>query len=382
LNFFFGLLSLMLIAACSSQVPGATPVSLSTPSSVTVAPSEWPTSLRAVIGDRHAPTDDNFEVFVCAVPLDTSDAIYGRLTQRLQLTPDQLATKLNNTVTPYFEALSHGLYHPRFSVGSTLAMTADETHDQCVERAIDASGADVGAVMVVADAEHLSTEPGGWGRAGTACDAVFCPASQTRRALYVGASDFHADWGPTPAVDLTEHEIGHTLGLPHSGDPTSADQHDSALDVMSNSAAPRDTQPERRNGQDTLAINRLALGWLAAADVVVSGGEGGTFTLAPSTGGTRATGARLLVLPVTDDSFLTVEYLTADGFDDFLPASGLAVHKIDQSGSQRQQTTLGSPPPHLQLLSKVGTTWSVNGWTIALRSSGSTVQVEVRPNHG
>ena len=208
----------------------------------------------------------------------------------------------------------------------------------------------------------------------------------------MGASDFDLSWGSVPAVDLTEHEIGHTLGLPHSGDPASSDQHASGIDLMSNSAAPRDVHPDRRNGPDTLAINRLALGWLNASDVVVAASGGGVFDLAASTGGQ---GVRLLVLPLTADSFLTVDYLTADGFNDFLPLSGLAVHKIDQSdaacaaaasaakctGPQRVQATLGSSPPHLELLSKPGESWILEGWAITLRAAGSAAQVEVRPGH-
>ena len=380
-KFFFGVIPVLLMAgACSTAAGPSKTVT-------TLAPRAWPSALRIVLGGRHAPTNDTFEVFTCAVPLTTTDPIYGRLTLRLALTPAQLVIKLNDTVTPYFEALSHGRYHPRFTAGSTLSMKDDETHDHCVERAVDKSAPDASGVMVIATAEHLSTEAGGWGRPGTTCAAEFCPAARTRRALYVGASDFHVDWGPVPAVDLTEHEMGHTLGLPHSGDPSSSNQHDSALDLMSNSASPRDVDRARRNGPDTLAINRVALGWLSARDLVVASRDGGTFTLSPSTG---ARGLRLLVLPLASDSFLTVEYLTADGFNDFLPSPGLAVHKVDQpalacgdcAGSQRVQTTLGGAAPHLQLLSTQGSSWVLNGWKVTVGKLGATVQVEVRPSDG
>jgi hypothetical protein len=349
-----------------------------------------PAGLQLILDHRHAPTDDLIEVFICDVPLPTSDPLYGDLPLRLPLTATTVAAELDDNVRPYFEALSHGLYHPHFRAGSILRITAAETHTDCVERALDSSSADAGAVLVVATAENLETQPGGWGRPGSPCASDFCPAAATRRAVYVGASDFHPDNGSVPLLDLIEHELGHTLDLPHSGD-SGADQHASALDVMSNSAAPRDVQPGRRNAQDTIAVDRVALGWLPASDIRVAPSTGGLFDLAASTG---SAGVRLLVLPVDRYSFLSVEYLPAEGFDDFLPAGGIAVHLIDQSagacgrsstggslctGINRAQTTLGSPSPHLDLLDRSGASWVVGGWTVTVRRIDTTAQVEVHP---
>jgi len=352
-------------------------------------------ALQLVGSGSPAPEVDSFEVFVCAVPTPTADPLYGEMTLRLDLDPAQIASTFESNVRPYFETLSHGRYHPTFSAGSVITLADDELHDRCIDEALDASEPSAAAVIVVADAEHLATEPGGWGRAGAPCAAAKCPAAVTRRMIYVGASDFSPDYGPVPLLDLVEHEIGHSLGLPHSGDP-GAESHASGLDMMSDSAAPRQFQPDRKNAQDTLAINRLALGWLGVDAVQIADpNAGGTFELANSPG---TSGTRLLVLPVSDDVFVSVELLDASGLDDFLPHGGLAVHRIDQSpsacgrtgpaaqpctGQDRTQITLGSTAPHLDLMHQPGDSLSADGWSITVGAGGAlaggTVQVEVHP---
>ena len=222
--------------------------------------------------------------------------------------------------------------------------------------------------------------------------------------MYVGSSDFYGADAPghlsaAPLLDLIEHEIGHTLDLPHSG--FLGIQYTSPLDVMSNSAAPRDSQPHRIHAQDTLGINRLALGWLAPTAVAVAAPDGGSFELSPSTG---ADGLRLLVLPIDESQFLTVELLTATGFDDALPSSGVALHLIDQSpevcgrdagadpctGVDRRQTIIATGTEHLNLIDRAGASSRYgsgpSGWTIVLRDdvtdASRTAEVEVRPTDG
>jgi hypothetical protein len=208
-----------------------------------------------------ASGDDRIEVWICNVPDDTTYAWYQGLAFRLTITPAQAADALQRHVTEYFRAISSGRYSPQFIAGGAVAMRPTDTPNDCVDRALDASAQSTNAVFAIADAEHRAEVSGGWGRSGSSCSKLDgCPASDTRRAAYIGASDFHPDWGDVPAIDLSEHEVGHMIGWSHSGSAEGGG-HDSGLDVMSNSAAPRDVDATRRHAPDTLAINRILAGW-------------------------------------------------------------------------------------------------------------------------
>jgi hypothetical protein len=268
--------------------------------------------------------DDRIEVWVCHVPPDSTAIMFGGLPLRLPLTPQGVTDVVSARVPAYFDELSHGQYRPVFSAGGEVTLAAGDEPQVCVDAAIAAAAPETDAVLVVADAEDANDQPGGFGSGGNPCPAGrACSVATTRRAAYVGASDFHPDWGNEPPMDLVEHEIGHTLGWVHSGvDEVGA--YLSGLDVMSNSAAPREVDDTRRDAPGTLAINLFLAGWLPASDVVVAT-QAAEATLSPSTGGS---GTRLLLLDDGNGLLYSVELLTADGLNDHLAADGIAVHRL------------------------------------------------------
>jgi hypothetical protein len=315
---------------------------------------------------------DPWDVFVCRVPADTTSPVYAGLPVRLPLEPEALSAVLNDQVGAYFNTLSHGDYRPQFSAAGEVSIAATDEPQACVDMALAATSPQSRGVLVVADAEHNANEPGGFGNPGSGCDAPPCPASATRRSAYVGAADFDPQWADQPPMDLIEHELGHALGWPHSGyDPSQTEPHRSALDLMSNSAAPRTVHPNRRDAPDTLAINRLEAGWLRASAVAVIPPAGATVTLSPSSG---SSGTRLAVIELDPHRFITVELLTADGLDDHLPAAGVAVHLVDGSDATRKQTPLVGRAPFDDLLT-AGETYEGNGWRVSVVAGwGLTIQ--------
>jgi len=313
-------------------------------------------------GGARTVGDDHFEVWICHVPVDSTAVMYGGLTLRLPLTPRSVTDMVNRRVPAYFDTLSHGRYRPVFTAGGEVTIAASDEPQACVDGAIAGAGEGTDAVLVVADAEHGADQPGGFGSGGGPCPANgACSIAATRRLAYVGASDFHPDWGSDPPMDLVEHEIGHSLGWVHSGIGESG-QYLSGLDLMSNSAAPHDVEPARRDGPGTLAINLFLAGWLPADDVVVATSSA-TVKLSASQGDK---GTRLLVLDNGAGALYTVELLTADGLDDHLAATGIAVHEAHVlDGALEPMTPLVGSPPYTELL-QPGAEMKVGTWTLTV----------------
>jgi hypothetical protein len=110
---------------------------------------------------------------------------------------------------------------------------------------------------------------------------------------------------------------------------------------------------------------------LPVSAVAVIPRSGATITLSPSNG---TSGTRLAVVELDHRRFMTVELLAAQGLDDHLPATGVAVHLIEGSDATRTQTPLVGVAPYDHLLTP-GETFTANGWRVSVATGwGATIQ--------
>ncbi len=333
-----------LVTGCSPD--GGNASTTTVPGRASAATAALPAVLGEIIAGRTAPATDTFEVWVCKVPPDNVDPLYDASGERLALTPQDVVQRIGGPVVSFFTDISHGAYRPEFTVGGTVAISSTDTSQQCIDSAFARSDRahDADAVFVVADAQHAADQPGGRSTPGgwLTCTAD-CSAAATGRSVYVGANDFHPGLAGGMPFDLIEHELGHSLGLPHSGGGLGTDGNRAVgpYDMMADPAAPRAADPSRHDAPDTIAINRLDLGWMSTdathiVQVDASSRTPDRVRLSPSTG---STGIRVALIAIDDHHMLTVELLAPTGFDDHLPRAGVVVHVVNDSPEQCGTTT-------------------------------------------
>ena len=242
------------------------------------------------------------------------------------LSLDTLMTQISQSGTSeYFSWWSHELYTITFTAGAEI-ITADA--DECEPAVYEqASGTFNGAIIAHTYPQYF----GAAGSAGWPCPegTGLCPAEgllfpANSRTVWMRADSFTA-W---PGV--VEHELGHTLGFPHSfsavtdaGFPA-FNRYDNPVDVMSTAGVfPKGTN----------AVNRYAAGWIAPDQVYVFNGEPATIWLAAH----GAAGYEMIVVPEGQlGVFFSLDArVRHDQYDALVqPAmpdwTGIEVYRIDQ----------------------------------------------------
>lgn len=348
-------------------------------------------SLPDVVSRTRLVGTDVWEVAVCKIPDRYDPEVYDMSALRLDASAEKIVSDLA-PVAAYFSRWSENRYSLVLRAATRDVEPAFGGPQQCVDEAIEQSSPDVDGVFVVADAQHREGTEGGWGRRGESCTAP-CAVRMSRRAVYLGASDFVATSGSTPGtarvpLDLVEHELGHALGWPHSRRFV---HYDSVIDVMSDSTAGRRKDPSRVDAPGVLAIDRYFSGWIDSPQVVVDIGSGSRITV---DGGTFA------LVHLSQTRAISIEAIAATGDNAHLSDAGVAVHLIDWSAdvcpnpdsaeggepklcreSARSQVLIG-PETSADGLMRSGERIDVDGVRISVvsietRADGVTADIEV-----
>lgn len=346
---------------------------------------------------------DRIAVWVCDVPTDTTSPAYAQDPTRLPVDAAAVAAWATAQAAPYFQRSSGGRYRTTFEPLGRIALTRSDGPDECLNRALAATGRPYTNV-IAADTSWRGDGFGGAGLVSTSASQdinVFdVPPAKSGRGLWIGGGSVDsASLEALPSPSILAHEIGHTVRWPHSFSGLSGIEYDNPLDLMSGESTFNCRRDTGGGGfilwpcdaQGTLAFNRFAAGWIEEGQVAVHAGGTTSVTLdAPF-----SAGIQFLAAPDAADSrvMLTLEARPRTGLDQYLPAEGVAVHIVDQrpaacdTGSffngclgadRRQQQVPYSASNTSAHVVAVGSTLTVAGVTITVTSrigDGFTVQV-------
>ncbi len=125
-----------------------------------------------------------------------------------------------------------------------------------------------------------------------------------------------------------QHEVGHSLGLPHSSGPYGV-TYDSDWDVMSNSYLVYNPATSSYTGGQTIIYHKDLLGWIPAGRKVTVGPGVQSYVLERSELPTAGTDPLEIVIPIGATSqFYTLEARRHVGYDTPLPGEGVIIHKV------------------------------------------------------
>jgi hypothetical protein len=271
---------------------------------------------------RYSLGSDKIGVYICTWAGATGTAELAAVT-----------ATLNGAVRDYFVALSGGRYTPVFTARQTVTIATDNEFD-CVD-GIEASNpvsTDNGILAVLNNQSNGGLATSGW-FCDIPCDSSVTPntfPANNRWAVVDGGSVSTPDFVPPydePHLTTAVHEIGHTLGWPHSYSAETFNEYDNPIDVMSGNMT-EDLFGRTDTPYGTNAFNRYRAGWFDPSQVLVYTGGVQTITIAPAGG----VGLQMVAMPTEVEwSFITLDARRSVGVD-AIPDSfqGVTSHYVEQ----------------------------------------------------
>jgi hypothetical protein len=351
--------------------------------STTPSDPDAPNQLVAQLGMHAAIGVDRIAVLACDVVGE----------QTVSIDPATVANWANQTVSPYFNAASGGLYQTQFEAHPVGRITKSHWSG-CVFAGRDITEAPFTNVLVVD-----STDYGG-GQAGPGFLSGDTALSRAPRQSFRGA------WVGGGAAMVNQsvviHEIGHTIHWPHSYTGQRGDdfrEYDNPIDIMSGEPLEFDGNEDRfcplQSGpfgtsyvwchpQNTLAFNRMAAGWIGGTQVAIHRSGRAIYAL----DGAGGAGVQLVALPDSSTSLssLVIDARPAAGeYDQYLAKGGVSLHLVDQgagdfdriSVNRRQAQAVGGPLSYDHVVVP-GQTVSVHGVTVSvLATAGGGYEVSI-----
>ena len=283
--------------------------------------------------------NDLWEVWICRAP----DGY-------LDISAEGAVNLLTSKLVPYFTKMSGGRYQPVFRVGGSVSVDYDSDWeygncDSEVDKAVRSRALNPqpeGLIKIIDT--HVHTNVGNIGDTDHNIDSsnrtpsspVALQASRSpdnNRDIHLsGAIVATPDAVPSSAVindpyltddqlqwlSIAAHELGHSLGFPHS---QMFREYDNPMDVMSRA------NDQSELGVGTIAINRYAAGWIDPSEVAIFDGQStNRYWLSPPGGDNT----QMLIIKSNGSGYLTLGTRIQKGLDSLIPKEGVEVYLVDE----------------------------------------------------